>query len=223
MNPINPGTDLIICNDLQNDFCRLGNLPITGAEEIIPRLLPILDLFPPEKIYLSIHKHAPGQFRKNPDLRHAISYPPIIEMASEENPHEGEKTLSGVSFGITYEDTFYKYLAGRMAAGENFDGYTKSHCPLVGQNLSMIQNLKLDAEFFQKGIRRIFFAGLNLDPCIKNEAYYLLREKKFEIIILEDLARSYNPGDHYLTMSKLKAAGAQLLPGYYFLPEPPHA
>src|SRR3989344_2827878 len=169
-------TDLLIVNDLQKSFLQYGELENSRAEEITPGIKSLLYYFPPKNVYLFYHYHPLEKFQ---DLktRHSVIYKKIDFVVMEGNEVvKRDISEEGKSIGAELEPGLEKYRKHQLEISVR-SSFIKCQCPLLGENFSVIQYLKLSDVFKKNGIKRIFFCGLNLDPCIKNEIDYLLDKK----------------------------------------------
>jgi|GEM_PF-3347342 len=205
LRAIDKRRDVLILNDLQNDFFGSGSLAIPDAEGILPRLHLILSLFHPYNVLFFLHIHGLHRFEGMLDARHCVvsNRIAILEGASRRQSVSG-----GVSWGAELERSVLKRRAQQEHLGIQNNVFHKMKCPLVGEQFSVMHICELDKALIRRGIERVFFMGLNFETCIKNEIDFLLHRKELRPVVFKDLVRSRHPNTGDFILKELTIRGA---------------
>ncbi len=216
VSEIDPLTDVLVINDLQNDFFRYGNLPTLGADDMVY----LTDFFASrffklDHVYFFGHRHSRSLFPERTPaafVKHAVVTDPVIFTTVLDDGSIVREVGEGYSHGSAMHPGIGDLYNAHWSKGRGFIRVFRRECPLLGSQFSVFDVLRLDAHASRDGVRRIFFAGLHLEYCIANEVSYLLKTNVFrEIVILEDLVRPCLPSVFQETKEKLQAAGARFV------------
>jgi nicotinamidase/pyrazinamidase len=174
--------DALLVIDVQNDFCPGGALAVERGDEVVPvinRLMPIFrcvvftqDWHPKE--HLSFASNHPDA---QPFSQAALAY--------------GEQTLwpdhciQGTEGAAFYPDldTTRAQLVLRKGFRREIDSYS------AFQENDRATRTGLAGYLHERGIRRVFLAGLAYDYCVRYSAVDARREG-FEPIVIEDACRA---------------------------------
>ncbi len=194
--------DALVVNDFQKDFLSgNGNFAQPKIEIMSDRLVKILPLFTLSKVYFLIHRHETDLFKDYSNLRHCIIFPKIKFI----NPKNKGISEVGISEGCEFENNLSSYLLKEeIFKGNSIKRFFKLQCPLLGSQFSVLQVCKIDEHLLKNNIRRIFFTGLNFNPCIINEIAYLGFKNNFEIFVIDDLINSIYEKDKIALIESLK-------------------
>ncbi len=204
LRAIDRQSDALILNDFQNDFLKHGSLEIPDAEEIFARLLLTLKLFHPQNVFFFLHIHGLHRFKEAEDARHCVVSNKII---TQNGVVRQQSRCGGISWGAELEKRFWQYRMEQEQSGIS-NVFHKMRCPLIGDQFSVMQVCELDKALLRRGIRRIFFTGLNFETCIRNEVNFLLHRKQMRAIILKDLVRSRHLDAGEFILRELSVSGA---------------
>ncbi len=204
MLAIHPETDLLLVVDVQNDFCEGGRLAVPGGGEIVATVGRLMDAFP--HVVLTQDWHPPGH------LSFASSHPgrqPFeqIEVAYGPQtlwPDHCVQDTEGAAFhpGL---DTAKADLVLRKGSDPALDSYS-----------AFVENDRrtptgLTAYLREKGIQRVFLAGLAFDYCVAWSAEDARREG-FGAVVIEDACRAIDlAGSAAAARGRLSAAGVRLI------------
>jgi nicotinamidase-related amidase len=200
--------DVLVLNDLQKDFLDSGIFTPEAKKEYLVKARAATTLFHLSYVYFFTHFHRLSLFKKDEaDLRHCVMFDPIAFV------EDGVPTRSfqGISIGAELEDTFqvFNYYQRRAGSGNLF---RKFQCPLLGANFSIFQICELAKLLIEGGrVRRLFFAGLHFDDCVKNELDYLSGLGKFELFVLKDLIKSTDLVKEESLIKRMQAQGITFL------------
>ncbi|MFA5120045.1 bifunctional nicotinamidase/pyrazinamidase [Zavarzinia sp.] len=204
MLEIHPETDLLLVVDVQNDFCEGGRLAVPGGSEIVATVGRLMDAFP--HVVLTQDWHPPGH------LSFASSHPgrqPFeqIEVAYGPQtlwPDHCVQDTAGAAFhpGL---DTAKADLVLRKGADPALDSYS-----------AFVENDRrtptgLTGYLREKGVERVFLAGLAFDYCVAWSAEDARREG-FAAVVIEDACRAIDlAGSAAAARDRLSAAGVRLI------------
>jgi nicotinamidase/pyrazinamidase len=201
---ITPGAaDILAVVDLQNDFCPGGALAVPGGDQIVPAVNRIAARF--SQLLLTQDWHPPGH------LSFASSHPGRAPFDTIRAPY-GEQTLwpdhcvqgtrgAELHAGL---DAPQAQLVLRKGFRREIDSYSiffendrKTPTGLAGY-------------LRERGLRRVFLAGLAFDVCVLWSAQDA-RRLGFEAVVLRDACRSLDlGGSEQCALDRLRAAEVPL-------------
>jgi len=174
--------DVLLAVDLQNDFCPGGALAIPRGDETIPTINGLIGRF--RHVLLTQDWHPAGH------LSFASSH-------RDKKPFETIQASYG--FQILWPDhcvqgsagaAFHPDLAGakaelilRKGVDPAIDSYS------AFRENDRITRTGLAGYLHERGIRRLFIAGLALDFCVRYSAEDA-RSEEFEVFVVEDACRA---------------------------------
>jgi nicotinamidase/pyrazinamidase len=173
--------DVLIVVDIQNDFCPGGALSVPRGDEVIPVINRLAERFrnvvltqdwhPPD--HLSFASAHPG---KKPYDTIIVDYGPQILW-----PDHCVRTTSGADFhkGL---DIPHAALVLRKGIDRKIDSYSTFYENDRKTPTGLIGYLR------DRGLTRVFLAGLALDFCVRYSAEDAVREG-FEVAVVEDACR----------------------------------
>jgi nicotinamidase/pyrazinamidase len=184
--------DALLIVDFQNDFTPGGALPVPGGAEIGPALNAIADRF--DLVVATRDWHPPdhGSFagaEVDPAKWEGIDPPGIWP------PHCIQYT-PGSELHPSLDRTQVDVIVDK-AQDPNTQGYSSFH----GGNLADVLR--------ERGVTRVFVAGLATDYCVKNTVLDA-RRLGFDVTVVEDAVRGVDvePGDSERALEEMERAGA---------------
>jgi nicotinamidase/pyrazinamidase len=184
--------DALLIVDFQNDFTPGGALPVPGGDEIGPVLNAIADRF--DLVVATRDWHPPdhGSFagvEVDPAKWEGIDPPGIWP------PHCVQDT-PGAELHPSLDRTQVDVIVDK-AQDPNTQGYSSFH----GGNLADVLR--------ERGVTRVFVAGLATDYCVKNTVLDA-RRLGFEVTVVEDAVRGIDvePGDSERALEEMRRTGA---------------
>ena len=186
------GMDALLIVDFQNDFTPGGALPVQGGDEIGPAVNAIADRF--DLVVATRDWHPPdhGSFEGvevDPAQWEGIDPPGIWP------PHCVQNT-PGAELHPSLDRAKVDVVVDK-AQDPNTQGYSSFH----GGNLAEVLR--------DRGVDRVFVAGLATDYCVKNTVLDARREG-FDVTVVEDAIRGIDvrPGDSERALEEMRSAGA---------------
>ncbi|NHN79754.1 bifunctional nicotinamidase/pyrazinamidase [Azotobacter chroococcum] len=196
--------DLLIVTDLQNDFCAGGALAVPGADELVPVINRLAEAF--AHVVLTQDWHPPGH------LSFASSHPgrgpfETVQLACGEQilwPDHCVQNSHGAGFhadlAIPHAELILR--KGYRAEVDSYSAlYENDRCTPTG----------LTGYLRERGLRRLFLAGLATDFCV----YYTALDARlagFETVVLLDACRAIDrDGSLAAALAAMRAAGVEIL------------
>ena len=184
--------DALLIVDFQNDFTPGGALPVQGGHEIGPVLNAIADRF--DFVVATRDWHPPdhGSFagvEVDPAKWEGIDPPGIW-------PAHCVQGTPGAELHPSLDRAKVDVIVDK-AQDPNTQGYSSFH----GGNLVDVLH--------ERGVDRVFVAGLATDYCVKNTVLDARREG-FDVTVIEDAIRGIDvqPGDSERALEEMRRAGA---------------
>lgn len=201
--PIGEG-DLLLVIDLQNDFCTGGALAVAGADELVPTINRLAEGF--AHVALTQDWHPPGH------RSFAASHPgrrpfETVRLAYGEQtlwPEHCVQNTPGAEFHPALEIPQAELILRKGYRAE-VDSYSAFHendrCTPTG----------LAGYLRERGLRRLFLAGLATDVCVHYTALDA-RLAGFETVLLLDACRAIDrDGSLAAALDAMRAAGVEIL------------
>jgi nicotinamidase/pyrazinamidase len=174
--------DALIVVDVQNDFCPGGALPVAGGDEVIPAIHRIAPRF--EHILLTQDWHPPGH------CSFASSYPgrkvgDVVSVAGREQRLWPDHCVQGTWGAELHPDLRLPQaeLILRKGFRKEIDSYSaffeNGHTTATG----------LQGYCRERGLERMFFAGLAYDFCVAFSALDA-RRGGFVAVVVRDACRA---------------------------------
>jgi nicotinamidase/pyrazinamidase len=186
--------DALLIVDFQNDFTPGGALPVADGDRIAAPLAPLLDRF--DLVVATRDWHPPdhGSFRGvdvDPAAWHGADLPSIWPVHCVQGTAGAElhPSLDRAKVDVVVDK-------GRDVGSQGYSAF---------------QDTGLAALLRERGVDRLFVAGLATDYCVKHSVLDALREG-FGVVVLEDAIRGVEvePGDSARAIDEMRAAGAAL-------------
>lgn len=187
--------DALLIVDFQNDFTSGGALPVQRGEQIGPVLNAIADRFDLVVATRDWHPADHGSFvgvKVDPARWEGIDPPGIWP------PHCVQGT-PGAELHPSLDRAQVDVIVDK-AQDPNTQGYSSFH----GGNLAQVLR--------ERGVDRVFVAGLATDYCVKNTVLDARREG-LDVTVVEDAIRGIEvePGDCDRALDEMRGAGAQFI------------
>ena len=186
--------DALLIVDFQNDFTPGGALPVAEGDEIAGPINSLLDRF--DLVIATRDWHPPehGSFvgvPVDPDDWRGEDPPSIW-------PVHCVAGTAGAELHPDLERAKVDVILDK-GQGPNSQGY------------SAFQDTRLGDLLRDRGVDRLFVAGLATDYCVKNTVLDA-RRQGFEVTVVEDAVRGVEvePGDSKRALEEMEAAGAHL-------------
>jgi nicotinamidase/pyrazinamidase len=190
--------DAFIVVDVQNDFCPGGRLPVSQGDEIVPVINGLAHRF--EHVLLTQDWHPAGHQSfasshpgRKPYELIEVSYGPQILW-----PDHCVQGTPGAEFraDLNIPHTELVLRKGYHRAIDSYSAfYENDHQTPTG----------LAGYLRERGLKRIFIAGLALDFCVRYSAEDAKREG-FDVVIVEDACRGIDLDGSVLATRKSFAA-----------------
>ena len=198
-------TDVLVVVDVQNDFCPGGNLPVPHGEEVVPTINELGQRF--RHVVLTQDWHPPDH------RSFASSHPGRQAFQSIELPY-GPQVLwpdhcvqgtAGAQFHAGLQH-LHAELILRKGYRRHIDSYSafyeNDHTTPTG----------LAGYLRERGLTRVFLAGLAFDFCVRFSAEDA-RRGGFEVVVVEDACRGIDmDGSVAATRQALQGLGVACAP-----------
>jgi nicotinamidase/pyrazinamidase len=192
--------DLLLVVDIQNDFCPGGSLPVARGDEVVPLLNRLAQRF--QHVALSQDWHPAGHLSfasshpgRRPFETIAVAYGQQVlwpDHCVQGTPGaEFHKDLSIVHAELVLRKGYHRTIDSYSAFYEN------DHETPTG----------LGGYLRERGLNRVFLAGLAFDFCVRYSAEDAHREG-FAVVVIEDASRGIDvDGSLAATHKSLAALG----------------
>jgi nicotinamidase/pyrazinamidase len=158
--------DVLIVVDIQNDFCPDGTLAVPHGDDVIPIVNRLAQDF--SNVVLTQDWHPPGH----------------LSFASSHRGRAPYETMQGTS-GAAFHDTLDIPHAG-LVVRKGIDRAIDSYSALYENDRTTPTGLA--GYLRERGMRRLFLAGLAFDFCVRYSAEDAVREG-FTVFVIEDACR----------------------------------
>ena len=173
--------DVLVVVDIQNDFCPGGSLSVPRGDEVVPLINRLATRF--EHVVLTQDWHAPDH------LSFASAHPGKQPYDTVMLPYGAQILWPDHCVRATSGAEFHRDLqipqAGlvlRKGLDRNIDSYSTFYENDRKTPTGLVGYLR------ERGLGRIFLAGLALDFCVRYSAEDAYREG-FEVVVVEDACR----------------------------------
>ena len=186
--------DALLIVDFQNDFCPGGALPVAQGDTIAAPINELLDSFDLVVATRDWHPPEHGSFigvDADPDRWRGVDPPSIW-------PVHCVQGTPGAELYPGLESAKVDVIIDK-GQDPNSQGY------------SAFQDTGLGELLRERGVERLFVAGLATDYCVKSSVLDALR-LGFDVTVVEDAVRGVDvePGDSQKALEEMEAAGAEL-------------
>lgn len=194
------GSDVLIVVDIQNDFCPGGALSVPRGDEVVPIINRLAARF--RHVVLTQDWHPPGHISfasrhpgKKPLDTVAAPYGPQVLW-----PDHCVQATPGAAFHRAL-DIPHAALVLRKGTDRNIDSYSTFYENDRTTPTGLIGYLR------ERGLSRVFLAGLAFDFCVRYSAEDARREG-FDVFVVEDACRGIDvDGSVVATRASLAARG----------------
>jgi nicotinamidase/pyrazinamidase len=182
--------DALLIVDPQIDFCPGGALPVPNGDAIFPHLNRASALVP--VVAASRDWHPPDH----------ISFK---EQGGPWPPHCVQNTR-GAEFHPALDTSRIQHVVSKATRADE-------------EAYSAFQGTNLEGWLKERGVERIFFAGLATDYCVR-QSVLDARQAGFDVVVLEDSigAVEVKPGDGQRALEEMKDAGARMATAEELMP-----
>ncbi len=196
--------EVLLVVDVQNDFCPAGRLAVPRGDEVVPLINRLAEKF--EHVLLTQDWHPPGH------MSFASSHPgrkPYDTIVASYGPQVlwPDHCVQGTPGAEFHEDLRIASaeLVLRKGYHRDIDSYSafyendrKTHTGLAGY-------------LRERGLRRVFLAGLAFDFCVRFSAEDAKRDG-FDVVVIEDACRGIDiDGSVLATRQALAALGIECI------------
>lgn len=198
-----PGSDLLLVVDLQNDFCPGGALAVPDGDQTVRPINALIRRFadvaatqdwhpPGHRSFASSHPGRQPFETVELDYGTQVLWPDHCVQGTRGGAFHADLDLNGAQ--LVVRKGFRREIDSYSAFREN------DHRTSTG----------LAGYLRDRGIRRIFLAGLAYDFCVLWSALDA-REQGFEVVVVEDLCRAIDlEGSEAAATARLREAGVAL-------------
>ena len=196
--------DVLLVVDIQNDFCPGGNLAVPRGDEVVPLVNRLATRFEHVVLTQDWHPAAHQSFASSHPGRKPYE---TIEVAYGTQilwPDHCVQGTAGAQFRKNL-DIAHAELVLRKGYHRDIDSYSafyendrKTHTGLAGY-------------LRERGLRRVFLAGLAFDFCVRFSAEDAKRDG-FDVVVIEDACRGIDiDGSVLATRQALAALGIECI------------
>ncbi len=173
--------DVLVVVDIQNDFCPSGALAVPHGDEVVPVVNQLAQKF--ENIVLTQDWHPPGHLSFASSHPGRSPYETITVFYGRQIlwPDHCVQATPGAAFHATMRIA-HAGLILRKGIHRNIDSYSTFYENDRRTPTGLTGYLR------DRGIRRLFLAGLALDFCVRYSAEDAVRDG-FAVVIVEDACR----------------------------------
>ncbi len=198
-------SDVLLVVDVQNDFCPNGNLPVPHGDEVVPTINRLAGRF--RHVVLTQDWHPPGH--------HSFA-----------SSHSGKRPFDIVTVAYGQQILWPDHCVQGTTGAQFHDGLQIPHAELVLRKgfRSVIDSYSafyendrktptgLAGYLRERGLTRIFVAGLAFDFCVRYSAEDARREG-FSVTVIEDACRGIDvEGSVAATRESFAALGIATAP-----------
>ncbi|MFL6823473.1 MAG: bifunctional nicotinamidase/pyrazinamidase [Xanthobacteraceae bacterium] len=198
-------SDVLLVVDVQNDFCPNGNLPVPHGDEVVPTINRLAGRF--RHVVLTQDWHPPGH--------HSFA-----------SSHSGKRPFDIVTVAYGQQILWPDHCVQGTTGAQFHDGLQIPHAELVLRKgfRSTIDSYSafyendrktptgLAGYLRERGLTRIFVAGLAFDFCVRYSAEDARREG-FSVTVIEDACRGIDvEGSVAATRESFAALGIATAP-----------
>lgn len=196
--------DVLLVIDVQNDFCPGGNLPVPRGDEVVPAINRLASAFRHVALTQDWHPHGHASFASS----HPGKAPyDTVELDYGIQVLWPDHCVQGTSGAALRHDLFVPHaeLVLRKGYHPDIDSYSaffeNDHATPTG----------LTGYLRERGISRVFSAGLAFDFCVRYSAEDA-RRQGFESIVIEDACRGIDiDGSVAATRASFAALGIRCI------------
>ena len=197
--------DVLLVIDVQNDFCDGGALAVRGGQEVVPVIHRVAPLFQHLVLTQDWHPHDHHSFASNHPGRTAYE---TIESADGPQVLWPDHCVQG-STGAAFHPHLLPdnaELILRKGSRKTVDSYS------AFRENDRITRTGLTGYLRERGLGRIFIAGLAYDYCVRYSAIDSM-QAGFETYVIEDACRAIGMnGSVAATNHEFQAAGVRRIP-----------
>jgi nicotinamidase/pyrazinamidase len=198
------GRDVLLVVDVQNDFCPGGALPVASGDEVVPVILRLTERFPHVVLTQDWHPQQHLSFAS----MHPGKLPfDTVDAACGRQTLWPDHCVQG-SHGAAIHDGLqlqHAELILRKGFRPEIDSYS------AFQENDRATRTGLAGYLRERGIERVFLAGLAFDYCVRFSAVDA-RTAGFDAVVIEDACRSIGlDGSVAATYQDFARTGVELI------------
>ncbi len=207
MMKVNQDRDALIVIDVQNDFCPLGKLAVTGGDEVVPVTNAIAGKFDHVILTQDWHPEGHSSFASShqgaePFTKIAMPYGPQT-LWPEHCIQESAGALFRHDLEIPHAELIIR-KGFRKAIDSYSSFFENDHTTPTG----------LAGYLRERGFGRVFCVGLAFDYCVRYSAEDALAQG-FETVVIENACRAIDlNGSADDTRRTFRELGVKLLPAF---------
>jgi nicotinamidase/pyrazinamidase len=182
-------SDVLLVVDVQNDFCPNGNLPVPHGDEVVPTINRLAGRF--RHVVLTQDWHPPGH--------HSFA-----------SSHSGKRPFDIVTVAYGQQILWPDHCVQGTTGAQFHDGLQIPHADFYENDRKTPTGLA--GYLRERGLTRIFVAGLAFDFCVRYSAEDARREG-FSVTVIEDACRGIDvEGSVAATLESFGALGIATAP-----------
>jgi len=189
VDTIHRDTDALIVVDVQNDFCPGGSLAVEGGDRVVPEINRLVPLFAHVVFTRDWHPADHVSFSDRPEYGDGSWPPHCVQDTEGAQFHPALKRPDGALIVSKGDDPDAEAYSGFQAT-----------------------SVDLTAWLRERGVERVFVAGLATDYCVMATALDA-RRAGFEVFLLEDAVRGVAPDTSRDALEELRWAGVHTTTG----------
>ena len=202
--------DVLLVIDVQNDFCDGGALAVPGGQDVVPKIHRLAGLFQHLIMTQDWHPQDHHSFASNHPGRAPFE---TIETAHGEQVLWPDHCVQG-SMGAAFHPHLHPdhaELILRKGFRKDIDSYS------AFRENDRITRTGLTGYLRERGLGRIFLAGLAYDYCVRYSAIDSM-QAGFETYVVEDACRAIGIGDsvaatnHAFSKAGVRRITSEMLP-----------
>jgi nicotinamidase/pyrazinamidase len=174
-------TDVLLVVDVQNDFCPGGSLAVPGGHEVVPIVNALARRFTHALLTQDWHPAGHQSFASSHQGRKPYE---TIEVAYGPQILWPDHCIQGSAGAEFREDLAIAHAA--LVIRKGFRPHIDSYSAFYENDRKTPTGL--GGYLRERGLRRIFIAGLALDFCVRYSAEDARREG-FDVVVVEDACR----------------------------------
>ncbi|MHB8867836.1 MAG: nicotinamidase [Thermoleophilia bacterium] len=178
-------TDALIVVDVQNDFCAGGALAVDDGDRVVPEINRLLPLFRHAVFTRDWHPADHISFADEPEYRDGSWPPHCVQGTTGAEFHPQLKVPDGSLIVSKGDDPGVEAYSGFQS-----------------------RNVDLAAWLRERGVERVFVAGLATDYCVLATSLDA-QSAGFEVVLLEDAVRGVAPDTTRDALEELRRLGVR--------------
>jgi nicotinamidase/pyrazinamidase len=179
-------SDILLVVDVQNDFCPGGNLAVPGGHEVVPMVNALARRFAHVLLTQDWHPAGHQSFASSHQGRKPYD---TIEVAYGPQILWPDHCIQGSPGAEFREDLAIAHAA--LVIRKGFRAHIDSYSAFYENDRKTPTGL--GGYLRERGVKRLYIAGLALDFCVRYSAEDARREG-FDVVVIEDACRGIDVG-----------------------------